>query len=264
MKLGLGIAAGPNPEQFGRLAAEAEALGYTTICSNDSPAGEGLAMLEGWADNSHRIDLGVGVLPFDRHRPGDVAARVKELGLPTERLVLGIGSGYSEHPLAAVREGLGALREVLPGVRIIVAAMGPKMCFLAGELADGALLNWMTPDRAAWARERVEEGATSAGRQPNGITIYGYVRVALADGAAERLADEAGFYNTMPHYARNFEASGVSPSTIGIAARDGAELQRRLAQYTALDVAVVRVLSERSADAMLTVARAAVAAGGPG
>ena len=62
----------------------------------------------------------------------------------------------------------------------------------------------------------------------------------------------------MPHYARHFEAMGVDPRTVGIAAGDPATLPAALARYSALDVAVVRVLSERSVDAILYVARAAV------
>jgi alkanesulfonate monooxygenase SsuD/methylene tetrahydromethanopterin reductase-like flavin-dependent oxidoreductase (luciferase family) len=258
MKLGLGIAAGPDPEGFTRLAAEAERLGYTTLFSNDSPAGEGLAMLSSWAKASQRIDLGVGVLALDRHQPADVAARVAALGLPHGRLVLGVGSGFSEQPLGAMREGVAAIRALLPDVRVIVAAMGPKMCALAGEVGDGALLNWMTPERALWARELVLDGAKQAGRDPLGITIYGYIRVALGKGAAERLKQEASFYTQMPHYARHFEATGVPPGSIGIAAAAAADLREQLRHYAALDIGVARILSHRQVDAILEVATAAI------
>lgn len=257
MKLGLGIAAGPEPERFAALAGEAEILGYEIVFANDHPGGEGLAQLSAWAGASSAIDLGVGVLALDRHQTGAVAARVGELGLPHSRLVLGLGAGFTDHPLAVVREGVAAMRAALPGVRVIVAAMGPKMCALAGEVADGALLNWMTPERAAYSRTLVREGASAAGRDPAGIRIYGYVRVALGEDAPDRLASEATFYEQMPHYARHFEATGVPPRSIGIAARDGAELRTAIQEYAALDVAVVRVLSERDPDAILEVARAA-------
>ena len=258
MKLGLGIAAGPDPEPFARLAAEVERLGYTALFSNDHPGGEGLAMLSAWAKAAQHIDLGVGVLALDRHQPADVAARVAELALPHDRLVLGIGSGFSQHPLGAVREGVSAIRELLPEVRVIVAAMGPKMCALAGEVADGALLNWMTPERALWARELVLDGAKRAGRNPLETTIYGYIRVAMGKGAAERLEQEAAFYTQMPHYARHFEATGAPPASIGIAAADAADLQEQLRHYSALDIAVARILADRQVDAILEVATAAI------
>ena len=54
-------------------------------------------------------------------------------------------------PLTRMRESLPELRERLPGVRLVLAAMGPKMCELAGSSYDGAFFNWMTPEFAAGA-----------------------------------------------------------------------------------------------------------------
>ncbi|HEV3234933.1 MAG TPA: LLM class flavin-dependent oxidoreductase [Candidatus Dormibacteraeota bacterium] len=233
-------------------------MGYEAICANDTPAGDGLALVAAWAHDSQRIDLGVGVLALDRYTPDDISSRVEALDLPHHRLVLGVGAGFIEEPVAAVREGVGALRQLLPDVRIIVAAMGPRMCQLAGEIGDGALLNWMTPERATWARDLVVEGANRVGRDLTEITIYGYVRVALGPDARERLEREASFYMQMPHYARHFEASGGPPGGIGVAASDADDLKEQLQHYFALDVPVVRVLSERDVDTILEVARAAI------
>ena len=54
----------------------------------------------------------------------------------------------------------------------------------------------------------------------------------------------------LPHYARHFEAMGVDPGSIGVAG-EPAELPVGLAAYDALDVAVVRVLSERTLEDVL-------------
>ena len=51
------------------------------------------------------------------------------------------------------------LERELPGVRLVLAAMGPKMCAFAGAEWDGVFFNWMTPGFAAGAREHVESGA---------------------------------------------------------------------------------------------------------
>jgi alkanesulfonate monooxygenase SsuD/methylene tetrahydromethanopterin reductase-like flavin-dependent oxidoreductase (luciferase family) len=257
MELGLGVAAGADPDQLAPLAAAAEELGYQSIWSNDSPAGEGLLQLSRWASSSKSIDLGVGVMSMDRHKPAEIAAQALLLGLPDDRVVLGVGAGFDSRPLAAVRAGVEGLRKLMPGVRLAVAAMRPRMCSLAGEVGDAALLNWMTPERAAWARELVLNAASAAGRDP--VPVYGYVRVAVGRDAADRLAREARHYLQIPHYARHFEAMGVDPLTVGVAAEDPAALPAALGNYSALDVAVVRVLSERSVDAILGVARAAIA-----
>lgn len=256
MKLGLGVAAGPDPDLLAPLAAEAESLGYVSIWSNDSPAGEGPLQLSRWAQNSPAIDLCVGAMALDRHRPSAIARRVDELGLPRDRLVLGLGAGFDSHPLASVRSGVEELRGLLPGGRLAVAAMGPMMCRLAGEIGDAALLNWVTPGRAAWARQVVLDGARATGRET--VQVMAHIRVAAGEGARDRLAQEAGFYAQLPHYARNFKAMGADPSTVGVAVEDPATLPAELAAYNALDVAVVRVLSERTVEGVLTVARAAI------
>jgi alkanesulfonate monooxygenase SsuD/methylene tetrahydromethanopterin reductase-like flavin-dependent oxidoreductase (luciferase family) len=261
MKLGLGVAAGADPEQLVRLAADAETLGYASMWSNDTPSGDGLLQLSRWAATSKSIELGVGVLALDRHKPAEIAARVAMLGLPETRTVVGVGAGFDRNPLVTVRAGVESLRRLMPRVRLAVAAMGPQMCALAGEVADVALLNWMTPERAAWARELVLDGARRAGRDP--IQVYGYIRVAVGPDAADRLAREARLYLQMGHYARNFEAMGVDPMSVGVAAADPAELPAALAQYSALDVALVRVPSERNVEAILGVARAAIAESRP-
>lgn len=260
MRLGLGVAAGPDPEVLADLAGEAEDLGFDSIWCNDHPGGEGLAQLAAWAGRSRHIRLAVGVLALDRHQPAAIAARVRVLGLPLDRLLLGLGAGFTPTPLRVVRDGVAALREELPGVRVAVAAMGPMMCRLAGEVGNAVLLNWMTPERAAWAQPLVEAGAADAGRQSGDVTVYGYVRTALGPDAPERLSREASTYVQMPHYARHFAAMGGDPTTVGVAATHPAEVATQLKRYAALDEPVVRVLDRRNVSDILVVARAAVGA----
>src|SRR5258708_1490304 len=220
MELGLGTAAGFDPEVLGSLAAEAEELDYAAVWCNDHPAGDGLLQLSRWAKDSTAIELCVGVLALDRHQPADIAARVSALELPAARLRLGIGAGLQSRQLEAVRIGVAQLRRLLPEAHIAVAAMGPKMCELAGGIADSVHLNWMTPARLDWALPIVQRGAEAAGRPP--VPVSAYIRVAVGDGAAEQLAGEAEFYAQMPAYARNFDAAGVPAGGVGIAVEDPA------------------------------------------
>ncbi|MGI8609899.1 MAG: LLM class flavin-dependent oxidoreductase [Candidatus Dormibacteria bacterium] len=260
MRLGLGIAAGSDPDQLAGLAAQAEDLGYDSIWTNDSPAGDGLSQLWAWAQQSRRIRLCVGVMALDRHQPEDIAARAAELGLPLDRVLIGLGAGFTDAPLKVVREGVAGLRSHLPGVQVAVAAMGPKMCRLAGEVGDAVLLNWMDPERAAWARPLVEEGVAEAGRRPGEVSIFGYVRTALGPEAGERLRREAAMYGQMPHYQRHFEAMGAEPASVGVTAADPSGIATQIQRYAAIDEPVVRVLSHRSMGDILAVARAAIGA----
>ena len=65
-----------------------------------------------------------------------------------------------------------------------LAALGPQMLRLAGETADGALLNWATPERIAASRARVDEGAARAGRGPGTVPLTMYIRVCIDEDAA--------------------------------------------------------------------------------
>ncbi len=61
-------------------------------------------------------------------------------------------------------------------VPIWIAALGPKATRLAGEIADGVILNWCTPERVAEARDAIRAAAGEAGRDPDAVTISVYVR----------------------------------------------------------------------------------------
>jgi alkanesulfonate monooxygenase SsuD/methylene tetrahydromethanopterin reductase-like flavin-dependent oxidoreductase (luciferase family) len=90
--------------------------------------------------------------------------------------------------------------------------MGPKMMRLAGEIADGALLNWCSPERVAFAKARIAEGAEATGRDPAAISLGVYVRSWVgpdAEAAMGVLRSAAGEYASYPAYARQFEQLGL-------------------------------------------------------
>jgi len=83
---------------------------------------------------------------------------------------------------------------------------------LAGEIADGVILNWCTPDRVAEARDAIRAAAVEAGRDPDAVTIAVYVRASFSGRADEALLTAASEYGSYPAYARQFEAMGVESS----------------------------------------------------
>jgi alkanesulfonate monooxygenase SsuD/methylene tetrahydromethanopterin reductase-like flavin-dependent oxidoreductase (luciferase family) len=253
---GFGVAAGLDPEVARPLAARCAELGYASMWSNDHPGAKGLETLAEFAAGAARIELGVAVIALDRTPPEEIAADIERLGLDPARLWLGVGAGFSKKPLTKMRDSLPELRAALPGVRLVLAAMGPKMCALAGAEYDGAFFNWMTPTFAASAREKVEAGAREAGR--NTPPIFGYVRTAVGPDAAERLAKEESFYRDLhPGYRNHFDRLGEAEGTVGVAAPDPPAAQSQLAAYKALDTAVVRGLASANVDAMTAVAESA-------
>jgi alkanesulfonate monooxygenase SsuD/methylene tetrahydromethanopterin reductase-like flavin-dependent oxidoreductase (luciferase family) len=78
-----------------------------------------------------------------------------------------------------------------PQTPVYLGALGPKMLHLAGEMADGACLNWCSPQQIAWSRERIADGAHQAGRDPSEINVTEYIRICVDDDvelARRRLA----------------------------------------------------------------------------
>lgn len=257
---GFGVAAGLDPEVARPLAERCAELGYSSMWSNDHPGAKGLETLAEFGAAAPGVDLGVAVIALDRTPPEQIAADVERLGLDPARLWLGVGAGFSEKPLTRMRESLPELREKLPGVRIVLAAMGPKMCALAGASYDGAFFNWMTPEFAAAARHKVQAGAQEAGRATP--PIFGYVRTAVGPDAAERLAKEESFYRDLHDGYRNHFARLAEPEgTVGVAASDDDAANKALTAYTALDTVVVRGLASAKVDAMSAVAAAAAPRG---
>jgi alkanesulfonate monooxygenase SsuD/methylene tetrahydromethanopterin reductase-like flavin-dependent oxidoreductase (luciferase family) len=253
---GFGVAAGLDPEVARPLASRCAELGYASMWSNDHPGAKGLETLAEFAAAAPEVDLGVAVIALDRTPPEQIAADLERLDLDPARLWLGVGAGFSEKPLTRMRESLPELRERLPGVRLVLAAMGPKMCALAGASYDGAFFNWMTPEFAADARQHVEAGARDAERDTP--PVFGYVRTAVGPDAPQRLAKEESFYRDLHDGYRNHFARLAEPEgTVGVAAPDPTEAQQALAAYTALDTVVVRGLASATFDSMTSLAEAA-------
>jgi alkanesulfonate monooxygenase SsuD/methylene tetrahydromethanopterin reductase-like flavin-dependent oxidoreductase (luciferase family) len=256
MARGFGVAAGLDPTVARPLAARCAELGYGSLWSNDHPGAKGLETLAEFGAAAPEPELGVAVIALDRTPPEQIAADVERFGVDHARLWLGVGAGFSEKPLTKMRESVPELRERLPGVRLILAAMGPKMCALAGAAYDGVFFNWMTPEFAAAAREKVEAGAREAGRETP--PVFGYVRTAVGPDAAERLAKEESFYRDLHKgYRDHFDRLGEPEGTVGVAAPDRDAAQSALAAYTALDTVVVRGLASAKVEAMTALAAAA-------
>lgn len=238
------------------------ALGFGGLWSNDNPGRSGLATLAAATADAPSLELGLGVAPLSERTPAEIASEVRALGLDPRRLLLGVGSGRSAS-LSLVREGVAELRRLLPGTRIGISALGPRMCHLGGEVADFVLLNWAEPERVAWSRDHIGEGAVAAGRAMPRTAAY--VRMTVGRAAADRLAEAAAGYRGRPGpYARHFADQGRSPDDPpGVAATAPASAPGLLARYLpGLDLPVVRALPDGD-DLADWLAVAAAAAGRP-
>ena len=204
------------------IAREGERLGYEAIFLPETGVRDTLATLVGLAGETSTLVLGTGVIPMGARTPelaATAAATVQERS--GGRHVLGVGTGGSapgaldrlrDYVRAIRRRISGAALELPAPVPVWIAALGPRATRLAGEIADGVILNWCTPDRVAEAREAVWVAAGEAGRDPDAVTISVYVRAAFSDRADEALLAAATEYASYPSYARQFEAMGLEPT----------------------------------------------------
>jgi alkanesulfonate monooxygenase SsuD/methylene tetrahydromethanopterin reductase-like flavin-dependent oxidoreductase (luciferase family) len=255
MARGFALSAGVPAEVIRATARSAEALGYGSFWVNYPGPVDGLAALALAADETTRIALGVGVVPLHTCGPDAIVTAVGVNALPEDRLLLGVGSP-NPSALARVRDGVGALRHRLRA-RLYVAALGPRMCRLAGEVADGVLLNWLTPEHALQSAEWVRAGALAAGRPVPRLAAY--VRVAVGPESAALVAAEGRRYAGIPAYADHFARMGVPPEATAVAAATAAAVPEALARWeSALDDVVVRAITAHdTVDETLALVRAA-------
>jgi alkanesulfonate monooxygenase SsuD/methylene tetrahydromethanopterin reductase-like flavin-dependent oxidoreductase (luciferase family) len=215
------------------------------------------------------LPTGIAVVPASGQCPEFYAQEAARVWQGTGgRFAFGVGSGGMAHPVREMRPYLEALRHLLPPeLPLYVAALGPRMLQLAGEMADGVLLNWCSADQVAWSRAEVERASSQATRPTPPIASY--IRTAVdsdAAAASRILGDAMSAYALEPGpYRRHFERMGFAdelshldgarsnsrlPSAVGAWGAPGAVRQQFLRLSQGLDCAIVRVLVRRPGDAL--------------
>jgi alkanesulfonate monooxygenase SsuD/methylene tetrahydromethanopterin reductase-like flavin-dependent oxidoreductase (luciferase family) len=252
---GFGVTAAVDHDVVGALAREVERLGYSSFWANDIPDAEGLTSLAAAAHATTRIQLGVGVIPLDQRSPAHIAQRVRELGLPLDRLWLGVGSGNRRQALTLAREGVTQLAGEL-GAPVVVGALGPRMSALAGEVADGVLFNWMTPQYTARVGQLVLDAAEAASRPRPALMAY--VRCGLLPAAEARLSQELERYSGIATYERHVERMGASVREACVTGPDSAAMQVGIStQEAVLDETIVRAITpDDSLDSLIELVHA--------
>jgi len=93
---------------------------------------------------------------------------------------------------------------------LVIAALGPRMLRLAGEVADGVLLNYLPATHVGWSVSHVREGEKRAGRPAGSCTVYAYVHVGVCDReqAAEKARRDLFSYAVVDAYADSFRTAG--------------------------------------------------------
>ncbi|MGH2572670.1 MAG: LLM class flavin-dependent oxidoreductase [Actinomycetota bacterium] len=226
----------------------AEETGYEATFVPEIAGREAFATLAGFAMGTSRIRLGTGVVTVQSRSPLATAmgaATVQDMS--GGRMVLGIGAGNvssrsgsvdrQADPIGLVRSYVLLAKEVLAGRAvqadddlsgrprfrmslapeggpppIWLGALGDRMVELAGQAADGVILNWCTPERVGEARRIVDRVAVGNGAEPGSVTVAVYVRACLGVEeamAVEALAEMTGQYAAIPQYLRQLRHMGL-------------------------------------------------------
>src|SRR6478609_666059 len=192
--------------------------GYRSFWVAETVGTEAFATLAAVGAAQPDLGLGTGVLAAPLRTPPLTAmgaATLQDLH-PDREVLLGVGTSspavvarwhgaeyHADRPLARMREYLTLLRMCLSGEkvdfdgdfhrvkgfrlgvrlgerrpRIVLAALNPGMLRLAGELADGVLLNYLPASHVPWSVEQVRAGGPA--------TVYAYVHVGVTDPESQR------------------------------------------------------------------------------
>ena len=236
--------------EFVAIARETEARGYHAAWTGEASGYDAISLMAMIATHTERLHVGSAVLPVQTRTPvilGQSAATLNHLA--PDRVVLGIGlsskvivgdwHGLSFAPsLQQIREAVQIIRAVASGervsfegkfykvknfrltvpppakpVRVVLAALGPEMLELAGEIADGVVLNWIPPETVPSSIKHLEAGAKKAGRTLTDFEIASFIRTCVTDdpaAAREALARDITGYTTVDAYASFFRNAGFA------------------------------------------------------
>lgn len=242
MRIACGIDPGRSLEHAVERVRLAEELGYDSAWVSHTVGREPLQLLNHYAHATERIGLGTAVVPIWVRHPallGMEAATLDEIS--GGRLSLGIGIshrltvegwwGYTlDDPVERMREYTTVLRQMFQrdgssfegkhytsrfgfvgygarrDLRILWAAMGPRMLRAAAELADGIVLWMCSPGHIRRTiRPVLDEALAEHGRSLEEFDVMASVPVALTEdpGAAREAFRAVAFpYLNLPFYRK--------------------------------------------------------------
>ena len=281
-----------------RQAAEA---GYGSFWTAETTGSEAFSTLAAAGAAAPEVALGTGVLALQLRTPPLAAMAAATLAAlsPGREVLLGVGisspvvtsrwhgAPYGEHPLGQVREYLTLVRECLsgekvtfegdhyavkgfrlglrppePAPRLVLGALGPKMLALAGELADGVLLNYLPASHVPWSVEQVRAGEAATGREPGACRVHAYVHAGVAptEPARDKGRKDLFSYAVVDSYADSFTRAGFGDEVTEVRARH-AERDREGAVAAVSDAMVDAIDVVGDADLVRDTRRAYEAAG---
>ena len=200
--------------------------GYTTLWLPEAVGRDPFAQVAHLAHGADTLMFATGIANIHHRLPGVMLMGANTVGEQTgNRFLLGIGVSHApmvegirnltyDKPLATMRNYLAAYDASFymapapsQAVPRLLAALGPKMIELAGEMADGIHPYWTTPVHTAQARQRIGADKLVCVEQ----------KVVLTDDrevAHETIRTALGYYLSFPNYRNNWLRLGFTDEQI--------------------------------------------------
>jgi len=235
-----------------RVAAEA---GFATAWSSQALGWDALTTIAVAGAAVADIAVGTAVVPVPQRHPMVLAGQaLTAQAAVAGRLTLGVGAGVgamvsgmfglpTDRPVHRMREYLTVLGPLLrgnsvdhrgetltavgavtvpggvPAPSVLVAAMGPRMLRLAGELADG-IVTWMTGPKALGEHivPAITKASADAGRQaPQVVAGLPVCVTGTADHVRARIAEQFALAAQVPEYRATLDREGAAgPQDVAI------------------------------------------------
>jgi len=221
----LGLSFGWREKSLGDIVSccrVAEEAGLESVWIPEAWGRDAFLALAAIANATQHIKLATGIINVYSRSPAAIAMGAGTLDeLSNGRAILGIGSSgpmvverwhglHFEQPFTRLRESVTIVRQVLSGspvnlqgkvfqvsdfrlavyppthkVPIYLAALGPKMLRLAGEVADGALLYLQPLSKIRDAIAEIRKGAERANRPSETVDVAAFLPTFISGKAEE-------------------------------------------------------------------------------
>lgn len=239
------------PAAITDIAQSAQNLGYQSIWTVEATGSDAMTLLGAAGHAAPGLGLATGIVPVQVRTPSLTAMTAATLQAlnPDSDILLGVGvsapgilrahgAAMTDKPIGLMREYVTLLRECLSGEsvtfegdyfsikrfqlgvrlgerkpKIIMAALNPQMLKLAGELADGVLLNYLPASHVPESVAMVRQGGNA--------TIYAYVHAAVGQLEASIRSARRDLFNyaMADGYARMFRQAGFTDEVDELRAR---------------------------------------------
>lgn len=267
--LGLGLDGPQTFEDVVDEAAAVHAAGFTTAWAAQVPGGwDALTLLAAVGNRVPDVGLGTAIVPTIPNHPLTLAGQALSLQAATgNRLTLGVGVSHElivkgmyglpfDRPARGLREYLTVLQPLLRGEPVdhdgetlrvagaigvagaepppvLVAALGPAMLKVAGELSEGTIATWVGPKALeGFVVPRLAAAAAAAGRpDPRVIVSLPIVLTDDEDAARAQAVTAFGQAHDLPAYRAMLdrESPGTSVGDVTLAG-DETSIARQIAR----------------------------------